>query len=517
MTDLQAWSPLGPDYDSPLQRQIRELQFDWITAPKVSFAPSTGISSSQPIIYEGDAREEDSNSDESDDEIVVPVLPFVRSNGALGLMKAPLSGFGLSEEDLYSSDDDLSSLDECPPQQTYSDSTKPWNEALLDSQESSPSLFRVLHTHDFSNREFVRPRGLYNTRNMCFFNSVLQVLVHTPSLYSLISDIIHRVPLEVNLTGGALPPPMRVLVSLAHFFYHYQNAGHSEVRRTEARRAISGEDFYNVICTQPRFNVERDRQEDAQEFMSDLLDSLETTFRDAPPTKDDVRDNVLDTKRHAREQRSEDDAWTEVGANNKKVETQLAGHQDLENPIDELFGGRFRSTLTKQGGKPSVTMEPFQQIMLDISEAGVNSVSSAVANLLQEEHLTLDSTSATKHTQFDQLPPVLIVHIKRFTFIMQNGDFEMGKITKPVTVDGKLQLSCVGKETLTYRAIGVIYHHGTSATRGHYTADVNVNNQWYKIDDEQVIPVDANEVVGFDSVNGGGSRSAYMVFYERCS
>jgi ubiquitin C-terminal hydrolase len=55
--------------------------------------------------------------------------------------------------------------------------------------------------------------------------------------------------------------------------------------------------------------------------------------------------------------------------------------------------------------------------------------------------------------------------------------------------------------------IGVIHHHGT-LNRGHYYAEVRIQDEWYELDDERV----ATSRVGR---YGNTSKSAYILIYER--
>jgi len=68
-----------------------------------------------------------------------------------------------------------------------------------------------------------------------------------------------------------------------------------------------------------------------------------------------------------------------------------------------------------------------------------------------------------------------------------------------------------------------VYHHGMSASGGHYTLDVLHPNRypgaknsqgWIRIDDELFSDVRPDDV--FDQErDDGGSRSAYLLFYLR--
>ena len=84
-------------------------------------------------------------------------------------------------------------------------------------------------------------------------------------------------------------------------------------------------------------------------------------------------------------------------------------------------------------------------------------------------------------------------------------------------VDGK------SAERVRYKLYGVLYHHGESASSGHYSVDVLRPNEdsgsgeaWLRIDDEAVSPVPHQEVfMGHVDDWGNDRRCAYMLFYSR--
>lgn len=413
------------------------------------------------------------------EQAVVPMIPLKMPDGRVVLIP-------LAYEDIVIDDE------------------QPHAEVKVEAHEGAAkyhSLYRVILTHDFVSREPVLARGLYNTRNRCFFNAMLQVLVHCTPLYSLLENIY------ANARQPAAESP--ILGQLVEFAHNYGHVG-------DTKRAFDADRLYDVVCAHASFNIERDRQEDAQEFLGNLLDTLESIFSSAQPREEDDRDVALQLRKKARglaeaSKQSEDD-WVEVGQNHKPIETQHAGHQDLENPIQALFGGRFQSTLLKSGSKKaSITTEPFSQIPLDISADAVYSIQTAFSNMLAVEELMLDTTSATKTIRFQRVPPVLVANLKRFTVQMTNGTFQYGKINKRIEIDPVLQVAC-GMDTFSYEPFGIVYHHGSRPETGHYTADVKVGEQWYRIDDEQVVPLAEHKVLG-GSTSEPGSGSAYIVVY----
>lgn len=369
-------------------------------------------------------------------------------------------------------------------QQDVDDTPRPVAPAWSTKSVERKSLYRIISTHDYTSTKEISPRGLLNQSNMCFFNSVLQVLVHCRRFLALLAEIR-------TYSAPSIKTNTQVLDGLVEFGSQYA------MPAVGTRRGIlSAEKFYGVICNHPNFkHLQRGRQEDAQEFLGYLLDALEKDFDSALPSEEDQQ---LGETAYA----DNESGWVEVGAKGRPLTVRAAGREDYENPVLELFGGRFRSVLKRQNKQPSITLDPFQQIPVDISNPEVNTVQEALDHACAPEQLQLDGQTASKHLEFERLPAVIIVHLKRFTFISHQGVYDFGKIVKPVVVD-PLNIRCDGRE-VRYKPFAIVYHHGPSATMGHYTADVLVGREWFHIDDEHVEPRKAIHA----------SQSAYLVFYE---
>lgn len=71
----------------------------------------------------------------------------------------------------------------------------------------------------------------------------------------------------------------------------------------------------------------------------------------------------------------------------------------------------------------------------------------------------------------------------------------------------------------------VVYHHGSTASGGHYTVAVSRQDhqQWIHFDDETVQPVSTDQVIvspeeaesGRAGLIGGREKCAYLLFYQR--
>lgn len=100
-------------------------------------------------------------------------------------------------------------------------------------------------------------------------------------------------------------------------------------------------------------------------------------------------------------------------------------------------------------------------------------------------------------------------------------------------------MALTAKRTLSarYKLFGALYHHGVSASGGHYTLDVLHPNRypappvnsssspspaaqkmregWVRIDDEFVSDVRVDDVFGPQAFERDENRCAYLLFYRR--
>jgi len=193
------------------------------------------------------------------------------------------------------------------------------------------------------------------------------------------------------------------------------------------------------------------------------------------------------------------DGWLEVGPRQKASVTRTAGSTDAPSPVTKIFGGHLRSELRVPGLKDSVTLEPYKPLQLDIGAPHVNNIVDALKGLTRTETLTGTfggrSNSAKKQVFIDNLPPVLILHLKRFQY--DNSFSGTQKIWKKVGYPLELEIPkdvfppskrggfAVKGGLPRYRLTSVVYHHGKSAAGGHYTVDVlrEDGREWVRMDD----------------------------------
>ena len=120
---------------------------------------------------------------------------------------------------------------------------------------------------------------------------------------------------------------------------------------------------------------------------------------------------------------------------------------------------------------------------------------------------------ATKHIFIEDLPPILILHVKRFVFDNIGGVQKLHKFVEyPLVLNLPAELFNSDQDNGTaYQLYAVSYHHGKTATGGHYTCDVlHATGEWLRIDDTKVTKVSPQKVV-----EEKADRVAYLLFYRK--
>ncbi|CAL1705379.1 unnamed protein product [Somion occarium] len=391
----------------------------------------------------------------------------------------------------------------------------------------------------------IRPRGIINTGNMCFANAVLQVLVYCPPFHRLFTELGKHItgPIVGPQKDGSKATP---LVEAIIQFLREFNPRSVDSGTGGKGKEREEDDFYDLDSFVPNYvyDVMKEKkrfasmvggyQEDAEEFLGFFLDILEEELfslqSSLSPTKAPASVAGGNVGEHA-ETAAQDDKWFEVGKRNRTVVTRTV--KSMDSPITRIFGGKFRSTLRAPHQKDSVTIEDWRALRLDISRDQVHTIKDALQLISHPQSVQLTSPTrpgqvieATQHTLIESLPPVLVLHMKRFMYDTTVGD--VVKINKQVAYGFDLEIGpdliAPTKRTshpIKYQLFAVLYHHGQSASGGHYTLDVlhpnrDMNDRpraaWIRIDDELVSDIRADDVFGTQERD---DRCAYLLFYRR--
>ena len=200
--------------------------------------------------------------------------------------------------------------------------------------------------------------------------------------------------------------------------------------------------------------------------------------------------------------------WLEVGRKQRAAITRSSGHATVPSPISKIFTGLQRSVLRVHGQKESVTFQTYQSLQLDIGDAHVNNIVDALKHMTQPENMEFDhQRKTTKQVLIESLPPVLILHLTRLQFApLTPGTVKLWtKIDYPLELDlpdemfspgKKIALQAEGGGPIKYKLIAAVYHHGKSASGGHYTVDLRRQDdrEWIRLDDTIIRRIRSEDV-----------------------
>ena len=264
-------------------------------------------------------------------------------------------------------------------------------------------------------------------------------------------------------------------------------------------KAISPFDFEQVVGL---FKLEfaNRHQQDSHEFVIKLLEWLHCDTNKVIGSSQEPKLN----NNNSRDREAASRHWRNYLERNQSI-------------IIQLFSGQTRSTIKCTSClAESVTYMEFTILTLPLpSTSGPASLRECFEEFLREE--TVDKLTcgqckntgnAFKKTDIIKFPPVLVIHLSRFS---QDGRF-VRKKQRFIKFEMKnLNLGYLATEGFEnknhlYNLYAVSNHYG-SLRRGHYTAYCSSidHSSWYKYDDQNVSSVDHADVV---------TPAAYILFFS---
>jgi len=338
--------------------------------------------------------------------------------------------------------------------------------------------------------------GLANLGNTCFLSSSLQCLSHTIPLTDYFLGYDFRS--EIN-AENALGTSGKLANSYSEVVKNLWLGGERSFGAVEFKRDL--ERFA------PQFLGYE--QHDSQELLAYLLDGIHedlNRIKKRPYITDPDCDGTND----------EGDAitaWSHYLQRNQSI-------------IVDLFQGQLRNTLTcAHCSHVNVRFDPFMYLSLPIGDH-CHSLDDCLELFCMEEVLEgdeawycpkcQDHVPATKKIDLFMLPPILIIHLKRFKFVGTHKS----KIDKPINYTLQdWNLSSLKKSTGGIYPLYDLYavsHHMGNVGFGHYVAHAKhrFDGEWYKFNDSNVTHI-PNPGSASSTTSSSSSSSAYCLFYNR--
>jgi ubiquitin carboxyl-terminal hydrolase 22/27/51 len=348
--------------------------------------------------------------------------------------------------------------------------------AAASSSSNKTTSFSLVKTTSSIPAYIFSTKGIQNVGNTCYFNSIIQCLIHTEPFINFLQKY------EPN------PAQQNSIFEIFKTFYNYINSAST----TDPVGNNENHIFNKLIQLNSRENNTLtpfllklgNQQQDADEFFGNFLNSI---------------------------------IETEICNNNDKIE-------DCCMDFYKLFYAINSSTVTcPKCQYKSIKMEPVSPILLAISEdktIDINiknaisedetidiNIKNAMEKYLENEHvenqpLTCGNCNETndlydKKLDFIKLPTVLIILLKRYK--RENKDSSRIKSKFDMNASSKLDL------TINYDLYATANHQGDTGG-GHYYAWIKNSNNWSEFNDSKY-----GDSVIFDENN---QKGPYVLFYK---
>ncbi|XP_022604886.1 ubiquitin carboxyl-terminal hydrolase 8 [Seriola dumerili] len=330
--------------------------------------------------------------------------------------------------------------------------------------------------------------GLRNLGNTCYMNSILQCLCNTPAMAEYFNNNYYLEDINrYNILGhkGEVAEEFGVIMKALWGGLY---------------KCISPRDFKITIGKINDQFADYDQQ-DSQELLLFLMDGLHEDLNKA----DNRKRYKEEENDHLDDQTAADLAWSKHKLLNESI-------------IVALFQGQFKSTVQcLTCHRKSRTFETFMYLSLPLASTSKCSLQDCLRLFSKEERLTDNNKvfcrhckahrDSTKKLEIWKVPPILLVHLKRFSYegrwkqkLQTSVDFPLDSLDLAQYVIGPKQ------SLKRYSLYGVSNHYG-GLDGGHYTAYCKngVKQRWYKFDDHEVSDISTSSVK---------SSAAYILFYS---
>uniref|UniRef100_A0A8D3ATG6 Ubiquitin carboxyl-terminal hydrolase 8 n=1 Tax=Scophthalmus maximus TaxID=52904 RepID=A0A8D3ATG6_SCOMX len=372
---------------------------------------------------------------------------------------------------------------------TINRETKPANAKVYSKVENvRPSAAKIRNLNPTFGGLGQSLTGLRNLGNTCYMNSILQCLCNTPAMAEYFNNNCYMADINrYNILGhkGEVAEEFGVIMkALWAGLYKFISPRDFKVTIGKINEQFAGYD-----------------QQDSQELLLFLMDGLHEDLNKA----DNRKRYKEEENDHLDDPMAADLAWSKHKLLNESI-------------IVALFQGQFKSTVQcLTCHRKSRTFETFMYLSLPLASTSKCSLQDCLRLFSKEEKLTDNNKvfcrhckahrDSTKKLEIWKVPPILLVHLKRFSYegrwkqkLQTTVDFPLDSLDLAQYVIGPKQ------NQKRYGLYGVSNHYG-GLDGGHYTAYCKnaLKQRWYKFDDHEVSEISTSSVK---------SSAAYILFYS---
>lgn len=243
-------------------------------------------------------------------------------------------------------------------------------------------IAKFLQSYALTHRScMIKPRGLSNRNNWCFVNAILQALVACPPFYNLIKSLPQETVDKASMIKitRVVRDFMAEFSPLDHFpkFTNRRDKGKKNEDLPLGMTFEASSVFQFLLnLSDETFKVVDGRQEDAEEFLTFLLNKLNDEMLGMLKLLIDDEEEEME----AGEDEDDSDEWRVVGDRNKSLLTRRVGdsNESLKSPVASIFQGQLQSCVQSSNGEPTATLQPFFTLPLDIQSKSIKNVSDAL-------------------------------------------------------------------------------------------------------------------------------------------
>lgn len=411
--------------------------------------------------------------------------------------------------------------------------------------------------------------GLINRGQACFVNSILQVLRFTPEF----SLIMVKILLQIQ---SAPPKPIDSSTASPSEVHQYLPVLQEFIRLIVAmqvsKQSIDPQEFLvecskitELVTVDENYRDNGQEQQDAEEFLLILLDMFhELTIYN---TKNQADKDKLQQEKQTLEERLKLNSRSDDPTSYAQLimrTGEVAWKSQAQSIVSKLFSGQeVRGSVCLNCQRMSTSHQEMRVLQLSLTshrefpsdhhDGNHNHEKEQGSDPIQDDHVLelsdclrqyseteeLDGSERrvclegcgelakwTTQTLIQRLPPIFVIHLKRFEIHSGYGKKLDTQVEFPFCdLDMTPTLFLRDMEhPLLYDLYAICSHRGTSIDSGHYIAyvkatdsnehecseeDANGNPSWYLFNDDEVTLLDEQEVMEETLSN------AYILFYRQ--
>lgn len=308
--------------------------------------------------------------------------------------------------------------------------------------------------------------GIENTLNLCYLNSVLQILFTVKPLNKFI--------LNYKFFSNK-PKSFKELLIVAYknILEHIYDVNEFYI---DNENVLESEQFKKVLEKVFPYQLSHGQQ-DVHEILINILNIFH----------EGMKENVVEINHYKSENKLASIAFNKWEEYNKIEKYSI---------INKLFKGQIRNIITcQQCFLENNIFDSFIDITIQLKDK-TNTLEQCIENFCEPEVIDFFcekcalQRKAWKKIIFCRLPQYLIINVNRFQQSIHNNKVTIAKNNKKIEYPlENLQIksnNCDSEIINKYSLKGTIFHHGNEINSGHYTSLININNSLIHINDEEL-------------------------------